>query len=142
MSIAAQESSGLYSEYVKRMQKIADIRYASALLQWDQETYMPAAGAPFRGQQIATLTESAHEFFTSEITGNILEELKNRGDLTEIQQRNISLSWEDYSKQKKYDSVLYERWQKPSIKVFISGLKRENKMIFQFFYHSYRNLLY
>ena len=57
-------SEELYSEYCERMQKIADVKYAAAVLQWDQETYIPPKGAGFRGRQLATLSEIAHEWST------------------------------------------------------------------------------
>lgn len=31
----------LYNKYVAHQQKMADINYSSAVLQWDQEVYMP-----------------------------------------------------------------------------------------------------
>ncbi|MFM2327870.1 MAG: hypothetical protein RIR31_2072, partial [Bacteroidota bacterium] len=54
----------LYNEYKTKMQKIADVKYASAVLQWDQETYLPKKGNDCRGTQIATLSEIAHQLFT------------------------------------------------------------------------------
>ena len=33
-----------YTQYKNVLQKIADIKYASAVLQWDQETYLPKNG--------------------------------------------------------------------------------------------------
>jgi carboxypeptidase Taq len=63
----------LYIEYQQHLQKIADVKYASAVLQWDQETYMPANGAGFRAQQIATLSEITHELFTQPRFKNILQ---------------------------------------------------------------------
>ena len=62
----------LYGQYKAAMSRIADLRFSSALLQWDQETYMPPRGAPLRGQQIATLTEMAHELFTSKTSGDLV----------------------------------------------------------------------
>ncbi|RYZ20722.1 MAG: carboxypeptidase M32, partial [Chitinophagaceae bacterium] len=50
-------AANTYAEYVRRMQRIADIRYASAVLQWDQETYLPPKGAEHRGRQLSTLSE-------------------------------------------------------------------------------------
>ena len=73
----------LYGEYKAKMQKIADVRYAAALMQWDQETYLPPKGAESRGRQIATLTEIAHEQFTDEKLVNILQELAGAGGLTD-----------------------------------------------------------
>ena len=49
------DSNDLYQAYVRRMQKIADIKYASALLQWDQETYMPRKADQARASPLATL---------------------------------------------------------------------------------------
>jgi carboxypeptidase Taq len=62
-------SQELYSQYKNVMQKIADIKYAAAVLQWDQETYIPPKGGDIRGRQIATLSEMAHEQFTAAGTG-------------------------------------------------------------------------
>jgi carboxypeptidase Taq len=94
----------LYDEYVTSMHTIADLRYASAVLQWDQETYLPPKGAPIRGQQIATLSEIAHRFFTDEKLGARLQELLSSNQLTPDEKRNVELTWEDYSKQKKFPS--------------------------------------
>ncbi|MEP6749162.1 MAG: carboxypeptidase M32 [Bacteroidota bacterium] len=90
-----------YSEYTGHLRKIADVRYAIAVLQWDQETYMPQKGAGFRAQQVATLSEISHGLFTRESFKNILQELMTCGDLDEIQQKNIDLSWYDYTQQQK-----------------------------------------
>lgn len=38
-----------YREYTSKMQQIADVRNAIAVLGWDQETYLPDKGAAFRG---------------------------------------------------------------------------------------------
>jgi len=43
-------SSILYEQYRELLQKIADVKYASAVLQWDQETYLPPKGNDKRGQ--------------------------------------------------------------------------------------------
>ena len=89
----------LYDEYIKEMQTIADLRYAAAVLQWDQETYLPPKGAPVRGQQIATLSEIAHKHFTDEKLGAQLQELLSGATLSPDEKRNVELTWQDYSKQ-------------------------------------------
>src|SRR5260221_13592569 len=98
--VLTKSSEDLYTEYKDRMQKIADVKYAAALLQWDQETYLPVKGAAFRGQQLASLSEIAHEWLTAGSLGDLLAELNARGDLSGDQQRNVALSLEDYTKQK------------------------------------------
>ena len=95
----------LYSTYKTKMQKIADVKYASAVLQWDQETYLPPKGNDFRGQQIATLSEIAHQLFTDKKMGELLEQLSSCEDLTSSEKRNISLSNEDYKRNVKLSTA-------------------------------------
>jgi len=52
-----------------------DLTMAAALLQWDQETYMPPGGVEARADQLATLSQMAHELFTADEVGQLLEEL-------------------------------------------------------------------
>ena len=60
----------------ERLAEVNDLNSASALLHWDQSTYMPPEGATARGHQIATLNRLAHEKFTDETIGMLLEELR------------------------------------------------------------------
>ncbi len=94
----------LYEQYKAHMQKIADVKYSLAVLQWDQETYLPAKGAEFRARQMATLSELAHQLFTDEKLGALLHELKSKEGLSPIERKNIELASEDYNKQKKYSA--------------------------------------
>ena len=55
---------------------ISDLGHATALLSWDQETYMPPAGAEARGRQMGTLGRLAHEMGTSAEMGRLLDELR------------------------------------------------------------------
>ncbi|RPE09798.1 carboxypeptidase M32 [Chitinophaga lutea] len=98
-------SADLYQDYVEKMQKIADVRNAMSVLGWDQETYLPPAGATFRGRQLTTLSTIAHELFADESLGGLLRELGNRTDLSAIQQKNVALSLEDYEKNRKYPAA-------------------------------------
>jgi carboxypeptidase Taq len=87
------------------MTAIADLRYASAMLQWDQETYMPPNGAARRGQQIATLDEQAHAQFTSDETKRLLETLLTDNSLSASQQKNVELCWYDFNKAHKLSAA-------------------------------------
>src|SRR5262249_20137947 len=107
--ILTKSSQDLYSEYTARMQKIADVKFSAAVLQWDQETYLPEKGAEFRARQIATLSEIAHEWFIDPSLGRLLEELHSRNDLRDDEKRNITLSLEDYNKQKKFTPAFIRR---------------------------------
>jgi carboxypeptidase Taq len=63
-----------------RLAEIHDLRSATALLYWDQQTIMPPAGAAGRAEQIATLSRMTHELFVADETGALLEELRGYED--------------------------------------------------------------
>ncbi len=55
-----------------RMAEISHLEMASAVLNWDQRTYMPARGAESRAKQLATLAKLAHELFVEQKTQDLL----------------------------------------------------------------------
>jgi carboxypeptidase Taq len=57
-----------------RLEEVEDLNSSAALLRWDQTTYMPPAGAPARGRQVAMLSRLAHERFANAEVGRLLEE--------------------------------------------------------------------
>lgn len=118
----------LYEKYESHMRRIADVRYASAVLQWDQETYLPSKGNETRSRQIATLNELAHDLFTDERTGHLLESLAAKDDLTDRQQRNIELSLYDYTKNKKLTPAFVRQMSESVNKGFHAWLqaRKEN----------------
>jgi carboxypeptidase Taq len=131
--ILTQSSKDLYSAYVDRMQKIADVKYAAAVLEWDQETYLPPKGAEARGRQLASLTEIAHTWLTAPDLGDLLQELQQRGDLAEDENRNVSLSLEDYNKQKRFTPAFIRRLSETSSRSFHSWLKARTANSFALF---------
>ena len=122
-----------YQAYQTKMQQIADLKYASALLQWDQETYLPPKGNDFRGRQIATLTELSHELFIDEKTGNQLKELLQNDKLTDAEKRNISLSFEDYQKAKKIPAAFVKQLSETVNKSFHAWIKARKLNKFSIF---------
>lgn len=58
-----------------RLAVAIDLSHAAGLLSWDQRTYMPPGGAEQRAAQLATLRRLAHEHFTTDEVGQLLEEL-------------------------------------------------------------------
>lgn len=62
-------------ELRRRLGEISDIHNAIALLQWDQETYMPPKGGEARSFQLATLSALKHRLFTAGAMGDLLREL-------------------------------------------------------------------
>ncbi len=118
-----------YTQYKNVLQKIADIKYASAVLQWDQETYLPKNGNDARGRQIATLNELAHKLFIDSKLEDLMKELLLSNQLSDHQKRNVTLSLEDYNKSKKLPSTFVRRMSETVNKSFHAWLnaRRENK---------------
>lgn len=56
--------------------EVVDLERAGAVLQWDQETYMPSGGSESRAQVLGTLARLAHDRFVSEEVGDLLAKLK------------------------------------------------------------------
>ncbi|GAB1430262.1 carboxypeptidase M32 [Ignavibacteria bacterium] len=54
----------LHGEVISHMNTIQDVRAASSILNWDQETYMPEGAAEVRAEQIGTLDTIAHQLLT------------------------------------------------------------------------------
>jgi carboxypeptidase Taq len=59
-----------------RLKEISDLNSATAVLGWDQTTYMPPGGAEARSRQMATLARLAHEKLTDPDLGKLLDSLQ------------------------------------------------------------------
>jgi carboxypeptidase Taq len=57
--------------------EVTDLHRAGAVLDWDQETYMPPGGVQNRSEQASTLSEAAHRRFTSDEVGRLLGEAED-----------------------------------------------------------------
>jgi carboxypeptidase Taq len=73
-SLRAQEPvTDPLAELRERLATVRDLEAAAALLDWDQETWMPEGGTEARARQSATLHGLAHELFTADETATLLE---------------------------------------------------------------------
>lgn len=61
-----------YAELVRRAKEVAVLQSCSSVLGWDQQTYMPKAGAGFRGEQLALLAGLTHQKATDLAIGDLL----------------------------------------------------------------------
>jgi carboxypeptidase Taq len=151
-----------YENYVALLRRMADVNYAGAVLNWDQETYMPHKGAEMRAQQLSTLAGVAHELSTSEELGKLLESLINDQSLGEKEKRNVKQSLKDYKDRKKYTTAFvqemsrcvseaFQAWQQAKKKNDFSiyapklekllGLKRQEAELLGYDAHPYDALL-
>ncbi len=91
----------------KLLAEVHDLYSTAALLGWDQQTYMPPAGAEGRGHQLSTISTLAHTKFTSEEVGRLLEELKGpaaESDPDSDEARLIKVAARQYEKDTKVPS--------------------------------------
>lgn len=70
-----------------RYAEIRDLRQASSILGWDQQTTMPRGGAGARAQQLATLTGLIHERTTAPELSEAIAKLERRGEKLKPRQR-------------------------------------------------------
>ena len=68
----ALESRAAYNELVRRSRERALLSSCSALLGWDEQTYLPRGGAAYRGDQMALLAGLLHERATDPALGDLL----------------------------------------------------------------------
>lgn len=130
-----------YHSYITYMQRIADIKYASAVLQWDQETYLPPKGADSRSRQLATLSELAHQMFTKDKIGYLLNDLNDSEKLSERQRKNIALSLEDYNKAKKFSSHFVKKMSECVSESYHAWLNARKENSFKVFEPALNKLL-
>jgi carboxypeptidase Taq len=122
-----------YEKYIEHCQKVADLQYSIALLQWDQEVTMPEKGADARSRQIATLSVIAHEWSTNPEFGELLESLSKDDSLSWEQKRNIELSQIDFKKHQKYNSAFVKKMSASISKAFNSWQEARKANDFQVF---------
>lgn len=65
----------MYETLREKLAETSDIGGVLSLLGWDQQTIMPARGAPIRANRMATLTKILDEKFTSDELGELLDDL-------------------------------------------------------------------
>jgi carboxypeptidase Taq len=57
--------------------EVTDLSRAAAVLDWDQETYMPPGGVAARSDQLSTLLRLSHVRFTADEVGDLLGRLED-----------------------------------------------------------------
>ncbi len=78
-----------YETLETRFRRLGTLGEATAMLQWDSATQMPAGGAPARAEQTATLRVISHEILTAPDTGDLLAAAEAQSGLDAWQRANI-----------------------------------------------------
>jgi carboxypeptidase Taq len=77
--LATEVRSTAWTGFADWMARVNDIRGAAALLHWDRETAMPAAGAAGRAHQLATLAAIHHRELIRADVDDLIGELEDAG---------------------------------------------------------------
>ena len=80
-----------YDELIRRMREETLLTSCEALLEWDEETYMPPGGVENRSDQLALLAGLLHERGTDPKIGELLAELE-RSDLVTDPRSPVSVN--------------------------------------------------
>ncbi|MCL7455084.1 MAG: carboxypeptidase M32 [Anaerolineae bacterium] len=101
-----------FEELIARLGEIADFNNAAGVLSWDQQTYMPPGAIRARAQQLTTLRRTAHERFTSDEIGQLLDDLEPQ--VAELEPGSyeaslIRVTRRDYDRQRKLSADLVAR---------------------------------
>jgi len=107
----------------------------SGLLGWDQETYMPAKGAPIRAEQRELLAELAHSITTSADYENALNYCLNHlNELSELEQVAVKRWHRDFLLQKKLPTAFvqeFARLTSESIFIWDKAKREDNFALFE-----------
>jgi carboxypeptidase Taq len=122
-----------YEKYKTHMRKIADVSYASGVLNWDQETYMPQGGAEIRAQQLSTLAGIVHELSSAGEFGTLLNTLSADTSLSEKEKRNIKQSLKNYNDSKKYTTAFVQEMSRSVSEAFQAWQQAKEKSDFSLF---------
>jgi len=125
--------SKIYNEFTSRMQSIADVNYAAALLHWDMETYMPEKAAQRKGEQISTLTSLAHKRFSSTKTHDLLKKCRKAKNISDDDMTNIIRTLEDYDKAIKLPAKFVAELSEAGSKAYVSWIEARKQNDFSIF---------
>jgi carboxypeptidase Taq len=97
-----------YNSYTNHLRKLADVNFANALLQWDQEVFMPEKGGAARASQQATLAGISHDLATAPELDTIVNELLAGNTLDQKQRSNVERTAKDFIKRNKFSKEFVE----------------------------------
>ena len=93
--------SSAWEKFLPKLQELADLYSAVALMQWDMAVKMPPLGAPARARAASTLETMTHQLFTDPEVGDLIEELSEDESLDELQAATVRVVGHDYFRAKR-----------------------------------------
>ncbi|MCW1968033.1 MAG: carboxypeptidase M32 [Anaerolineae bacterium] len=89
-----------------RLNEISDVNHATAVLGWEQETYMPSGAAKSRSEQLGTLSKISHEMFVAQATLKLLKAAAAEQDTMKNAKKAaiVNIAQQDYDRAHKLPS--------------------------------------
>jgi len=88
---AVSRTAAAQSELRNQIRELRHLDHTIALLGWDEETMLPAAGREERGEQLATLEGLRHALLTSNSLGDLIEQVSANGGASGDWPRELQL---------------------------------------------------
>ena len=111
MNSPALDSRACYEELLARSRELSVLGSCSAVLGWDEQTYMPPGGGSLRGDQMALLAGIFHERATDPRLGELLGRLQGdplAADPASVEAVNIRQLRRAYERRTKLPRTLVE----------------------------------
>ncbi|MFK7778654.1 MAG: carboxypeptidase M32 [Gimesia sp.] len=103
-------STKAYKDLITRLKRTTLLASCSSVLEWDEQTYLPALGAEHRANQLSLLAGMVHEQATNPEIGTLLLELETNATFDEdsFEQANIREARHEYDRAIKLPRRLVE----------------------------------
>jgi carboxypeptidase Taq len=108
-----QMDANPYQKLLDRGREISLLRSASQVLEWDEQTYLPAKGVEYRAEQLSYFGARAHALFTDPVVGEWLESSRQAGFAPESDEGVNIREWSrSYERATKLPVTFVEEFEK------------------------------
>jgi carboxypeptidase Taq len=125
-----------YTELIRRLSEIHDVRMSRSILSWDQHTKMPPKGSDVRAEQLGTLDRISHELFISDEVGELLEALRPYEESLPYESDEASMirvTRRDYDKARRVPADLHAELTRAGAKALPAWIEAREKSDFSIF---------
>lgn len=92
-----------------RFYEVNALGTATALMDWDQQCYMPSGATEGRSAQVGILSRLAHELFTADEVGEAIERLQPTFDADSVEGAMLRVAKRDFDLRTKFPAAFVER---------------------------------
>ena len=122
-----------YRELKERLLEISDLKHAEALLEWDQQTFMPPNGNEARARQTARLSAIAHEKVCEPKLGELLDRCGEDESLADNQKAMVKEAKRDRDRAVKVPTDLVREITETAAKAHMVWAKARETNDFKLF---------